>query len=198
MDDAAARGRIIEAATRLFAALGYDETDLRLIADAAGVPAARLTDLVGGKRELYLDIMERAHEDEYETLRKAVDTTDSPRAALHLILDAYLDYHVSHPLIHAVWMHRWGADALDIRDLEDRYQRPLLRMCTRRIRDAVPPEIDPYFVLSPMVWCVYGFISSGVFARGHGMVSAMDPAALAWFRSCMHQLMDRLTAPTPA
>ncbi|MGI5417716.1 TetR/AcrR family transcriptional regulator [Actinomadura luteofluorescens] len=197
MDDAAARDRVHEAATRLFAALGYDETNLRMIADAAGVPAAQVTGLVGGKRELYVAIMQSAYEDEYATLREAVDTTDSPRAALHRILDAYLDYHVSHPLIHAVWMHRWEADALDVRDLEDRYQRPLLRMCTRRIRGAVPPEVDPYFVLSPMVWCVYGFISSGVFARGHGMVSATDPTALAWFRSCMHLLMDRLTTPPP-
>ncbi|WP_168221120.1 TetR/AcrR family transcriptional regulator [Actinomadura sp. WMMA1423] len=195
MDDVAARDRVFEAGTRLFAALGYDETNLRLIADAAGVPAARITDLVGSKRELYVDIMQRAYEDEYATLREAVDTTGSARVALHQILDAYIDYHVSHPLIHAVWMHRWEADALDLPDLEDRYQRPLLRMCTRRIRDAVPPDVDPYFVLSPMVWCVYGFISSGVFARGHGRVDATDPAALAWFRSCMHLLMDRLTTP---
>ncbi|WP_344842108.1 helix-turn-helix domain-containing protein, partial [Nonomuraea dietziae] len=56
--------QLLDTATRLFAAMGYDGTPIEQIAEAAGVGVADLRRAFGGKRELYLAVMERCHQTE--------------------------------------------------------------------------------------------------------------------------------------
>lgn len=55
------RDQVYETAARLFSDLGYDAVDLKLIADAAGLPSSELVDLVGDKPTLYLDVFTWLH-----------------------------------------------------------------------------------------------------------------------------------------
>ncbi|TDC84774.1 TetR/AcrR family transcriptional regulator [Actinomadura sp. 7K507] len=186
---------VIDGATRLFGELGYDGTSLRLIADALGVTTSTVIEVAGDKHTLYIEVMRQAFEAERAMLEAVVSRAGSGRSAVHEIVDAYLDFHVARPQNRSLWAHRWVADAADISELEDRYVRPLFKLVARRIRDLVPPDVDTYYLLGTMAWCVHGFLGSGLFGRSQGMWRADDPAAVASFRAHLHVLMDRLLVP---
>ncbi|WP_433476777.1 TetR/AcrR family transcriptional regulator [Spirillospora sp. CA-142024] len=190
MEDAAEPDRIIGMATRLFANLGYDGMSLGMIADAFGIPVSTVTTAAGDKRRLYLTVMQRAFEAEREALQSAMDTCPPGRACVHHILDAYIDFHVGHPYVRALWAHRWVSDAADIPDLENHYPRLLFRLVGSRIKDEVPPGVNTYYLLGMMVWCVHGFLGSGVLAADQGMLPADEPKVLAEFRSQMHLMFE--------
>ncbi|MFD0660397.1 TetR/AcrR family transcriptional regulator [Thermocatellispora tengchongensis] len=118
---------IVQVATRLFAALGYDGTTTRQIAEAAGLNIATVSYHVGGKRELYLAVMENAHRVERAALESAIAEFSGRDTAtlVHGIVDRYLDFCVAHRDVATLWMHRWLSDAADISDLEQRYTHPL-------------------------------------------------------------------------
>jgi AcrR family transcriptional regulator len=197
MEDAAEADRIIGMATRLFASLGYDGMSLGMIADALGVPLSTVTAVTGDKRRLYLTVMQRAFEAEREALQAAVDTCPPGRACVHHIVDAYIDFHVSHTYVRALWAHRWVADAADIPDVEDHYPRLLFRLVSGKIQDEVPPAVNTYYLLGMMVWCVHGFLGSGVLAIDHGMLAADEPKVLAEFRSQMHLMFEAMLSYRP-
>ena len=195
MANAVSRQRVIDVASRLFSEIGYDGTSLRLIADAMGADPAAIVEAAGDKRDLYLEVMHRAFESERSMLEGAVSGAEPGRPAVHQIVDAYLDFHLAHPHNRSLWAHRWSDDAADISGLEDHYARPLLNLAAAKIRDAVPPDVDPYYLLGTMVWCVHGFLGSGVLERSRGMRRSGDPEAAASVRRHMHVLLDRLLIP---
>ncbi|GAA4055565.1 TetR/AcrR family transcriptional regulator [Actinomadura miaoliensis] len=182
--------QIVDTATRLFAELGYDGTSLGMIGDALGVPVSGIADEAGNKRQLYLTVMQRAFEAEWAALKTAADSCPPGRECVHHIADAYLDFHVSHPYIRALWAHRWVADAADIVDLEDRYPRPLFRMVAQKTRDAVPDRVNVYYMLGMMVWTVHGFLGSGVLARRRGMLRTDHPKVVSDFRTHLHLMLE--------
>ncbi|GAA0568241.1 TetR/AcrR family transcriptional regulator [Actinomadura livida] len=189
------RQRVIDGAARLFGELGYDSTPLQLIADALGVSTSTIMKVVGDKRTLYMEVMRQAFEAEWEMLDAAVAQAGGGRAAVHEIMDAYLDFHVANPQNRALWAHRWVADAADLSELEDRYARPLFDLVAAKIKGLVPPDVDTYYLLGTMVWCVHGFLGSGLLDRPRGIRRADDPVAVESFRRHLHVLMDRLLAP---
>ncbi|WP_165959044.1 TetR/AcrR family transcriptional regulator [Actinomadura sp. KC345] len=187
--------QVIDGATRLFGELGYDGTSLRLIADALGVGPATVIEVAGDKHALYIEVMRQAYEAERTMLEEVVAQAGPGRSAVHDIVDAYLDFHVARPQNRSLWAHRSVSDAADISELEDHYVRPLFKLVARRIKDLVPPDVDTYYLLGTMVWCVHGFLGSGLFDRSQGMRRADDPAAVTSFRAHLHVLMDRLLVP---
>ena len=183
-----ARDRIIDAATRLFAALGYDGTSTRMIAEAAGLNVATVAYHVGGKRDLYIAVMERAHQIERALLSDAVAQVEDAAGLLTLV-DRYIDFCAATPEVPALWMHRWLSDAADVAHLEEHYVRPLLEMVAAAARKVVSDDVDVEYVIWTVVWCSHGFGSGGVLdAQGvrHGMD---DPAELARFRAHMRRLV---------
>ncbi|MBA9005430.1 TetR/AcrR family transcriptional regulator [Thermomonospora cellulosilytica] len=197
MDDGLTREQVIEVAARLFAGLGYDVTTLEMIADAVGVPPSTIVELAGGKRELYLQVMERLFEAKYAMVQAATEEAGSGRAAVHQIADSYLDFYAAHPDYLALWEHRSVSDAADITDIEDRYMRPLLKLAARRIRDDVPEDIGAFALLGVILWTINGFLGTGILAPRQGMTRADDPETLKYFRTVLHTVIDRLLAPPP-
>jgi AcrR family transcriptional regulator len=156
------RERIVDAATRLFAALGYDGTSTRMIAEAAGLNVATVAYHVGGKRDLYLAVMERAHEVERAALTRALDEITPDAEGILTLLDHYVDFCLSRPEIPALWMHRWLSDAADVAHLEEQYVRPLMVMVADAARKIVPDDVDVEYVVWTVVWCTHGFGAGGV------------------------------------
>ncbi|MGI5330143.1 TetR/AcrR family transcriptional regulator [Actinomadura nitritigenes] len=195
MASAVTHQQVIDVATRLFGELGYDGVSLHLIADALGTSPSAINDVAGDKRAVYLEVTRQAFESEHRMLEAVVSRAEPGQRALHQIVDAYLDFHVTHPQVRALWAHRWVADAADISELEDQYARPLLNMAARKIRDVVPPDVNAYYLLGTMVWCVHGYLGSGVLEHSKGMRSPDDPEVIASFREHLHVLMERLLIP---
>lgn len=184
--------RILAAATRLFAALGYDGTSTRLIAEAAGLNVATVAYHVGGKRDLYLMVMERAHQAERAALESAfAEFTPTPEG-IHLLVDRYLDFCVDNPEVPALWMHRWLSDAMDVRHLEALYVKPLLALVVDGVRGVVPEDADVEYAMWTVIWCIHGFSRGGVLDEDGNRRRTDDPDALARFRAHLHRLVARL------
>ncbi|WP_033221634.1 TetR/AcrR family transcriptional regulator [Kitasatospora phosalacinea] len=180
------RDRIVAAATALFAEHGYDGTTTRTIAAAAGLNVATVAYHVGGKADLYREVMRRAHEAE----RAAVDAAlrgfgaraaaDPARAAV-AFADRYLDFCLEQPHVPALWMRRWLADAAEFAGLEEEYARPLLESVRDQLARALPgvsPERAELAVWT-VLWTVHGFCRS--------MIRAQVPR----FRAHLHGLVLR-------
>ncbi|GAA2210486.1 TetR/AcrR family transcriptional regulator [Nonomuraea monospora] len=189
---------ILKAATHLFAALGYDGTSTRQIADAAGLNIATVNYHVGGKRELYLAVMEAAHRAEKAALEQALARLpgDDPVAAIHRLADDYLDFCVDNPEVPALWMHRWLSDAGDITELERQYVQPLVDAVGAALRPAVEAglisaETDLDYTVWSVIWTVHGFAKGGVLDAEGRRRAAGDRAALRRFRAHLHQSLHR-------
>ncbi|MDX6741553.1 TetR/AcrR family transcriptional regulator [Actinocorallia sp. A-T 12471] len=197
MREEVTRERVIDVATRLFAGLGYDMTSLELVADSVGVSVSTVVGLAGDKRQLYLQMMDRMYEEHRGRIQEVIDRTESPYEAAHQIADAYMDVFLANPDLLALWAQRWASDATGIPEVEDLYTRPLMQMSARKIKDVVPPDLGPYAFLGVVIWCVNGFLSTGLLAPKKGMLRSDDVQARNYFRAILHIIVDRMLAPPP-
>ncbi|MFG1700998.1 TetR/AcrR family transcriptional regulator [Nonomuraea sp. NPDC049309] len=203
--DGERRELILRTATRLFAGLGYDVTSMAQIAEAAGLEPAQVSACFPAKRELYLEVMQRARENLAGPLQaRADELREAPpehkAEALRGLIDAYIDGCANHPEVAALWAHRWLSDASDVVDLELKGTQPL----TQSIVDAIatvaePAGADALHTTYTMIWCIQGFALSGVL-DGTGTRRGIEgPEQLGRFRAHLHQLMQReLRLPDPA
>ncbi|MGQ4379513.1 TetR/AcrR family transcriptional regulator [Streptomyces sp. SAS_267] len=177
----ASRERIIAAATSLFADHGYDGTSTRRIAAEAGLNMATVAHHVGGKPDLYREVMLRAHLAEQRVLTDALAAfrelapTD-PAAAVTGLVDRYLDFCLDQPHIPALWMRRWLSDAAEFADLEAAYARPLIDAVRDTVREVVPSAPKPgstepaepaepadvEMTVWTVLWSTHGFCRSGI------------------------------------
>lgn len=192
MTNDSGRERIIDVATRLFAELGYDATSTRLIAEAAGLNIATVSYHVGGKRDLYLAVMERAANAERGALEAAFEEFTPDADGVYRVLDRYLDFCVEHPEVPALWMHRWLSDAADVAHLENQYVRPMLDMVGKAVRELVEPEVDVEYAVMTVIWCTHGFGRGGVLDEKGRRVGIDDPKEVARFRAHLRRVVGGL------
>lgn len=176
--------RVLAAARRLFAGLGYDGTTTEMIATAAGVPPSAVE---GGKAELYRAILE----DFYTAQMKMFDEVEAGykggEGDLHRAVDMLLDFYLDHPEELAVWLYRGLLDAVDVADVDERFRRPLARRLFE-IFDMLESIPDPETWISAFSWCITGFLNGGIVARDTDPLTVDDPAARLRFRAFMHRL----------
>jgi AcrR family transcriptional regulator len=192
--------RIIDAATRLFAELGFDGTSPRLIADAAGVDPAAVDRLTGGKTELYREVMRRATDAEKKAVGGAAGGFTPTRRGVERLLDEYLDFYAAHPEYLGLWLHRRTGDAADTADhLEEQYVRPRLGGIVEALREAVPGDVDLDLTIWTIPWMISGFLSQRALGTRPDEASDTDgpyrkvaPAELERFRTHLHTLLERM------
>lgn len=93
---AAFRRRIGEAATKLFAAHGYDAVTMRAVADALGVSAMTPYRYVSGKDELVALVRTAAFQQFAEALERATARVADPEDRLRKLKRAYLKFAMEH------------------------------------------------------------------------------------------------------
>ncbi len=62
------RERILRAATELFAERGYEATSTRSIAESVGLNIATVAYHVGGKPDLYREVVRRGHQAQHDAM----------------------------------------------------------------------------------------------------------------------------------
>ncbi|GAA2836624.1 TetR/AcrR family transcriptional regulator [Nonomuraea rubra] len=199
MDSADGDGRelILRTATRLFSALGYDSSSVAQVAEAAGVSQEELGAHFTGKRELYLAVMEQVRNLFAEAVTPHVDALMAApperwAPALHDFIDGYIDFCVAHPELPALWMHRWLSDASDIIDLEAENAQPLTQYIVEGVDTlAEAAGADPLHTTYTLVWCIHGFVLSGVLNGSGYRRGSEDEHQLRRFRDHMHLMLGR-------
>jgi len=185
--------RVLDAARRLFAGLGYDGTTTEMIATAAGVPPSAVE---GGKAGLYRAILE----DFYTAQMKMFDEVEagyrSDGGDLHRAVDRFLDFYLDHPEGLAVWLYRGLLDAVDVEDVEERFRRPLTHRLFE-IFDTLESIPDPETWISAFSWCITGFLNGGILTRETDPLTVADPAARRRFRAFMHRLTGWASSDGP-
>lgn len=193
--------KVLEAATRVFAGLGYDGTSLGLVAEAAGVGVEEVRRKAGGKADLYRAVMLRAHEVERAAMAEAVGRLSPDRRldreGFAALLDAYLDFSFAHPHLVSLRSHRWLGDAADVREIEESYARPRLLWTTTALRDRAAPGLDLDYIVWTLPWLVSGFLTNGVMRsaerhEGEEAGTHLTPRDQVDFRRYLHALFDRL------
>lgn len=201
------REAIMQIATRMFAAFGYDGTSLQQIAEAAGFDVATVTSLAGSKRDLYLAVMQSAHETDRVAIESVIarftplSPADAPRM-IHALADNYLNSCLVNPHIPALWAHRSLDDAQDITDLERDYVLPLHVEIQKTVQPAldaglVDSAADFRYILWTIIWCVEGFAGGDVLDDQGNRLDPHDQQAQDHFREFFHLLLDRLLTPPP-
>ncbi len=188
----AAVQRILDAATGLFAEKGFAGASTRQIADAAGLNIATVSYHLGGKRDMYLAVMERAADREHQAMAEAMAAFTPTPEGVHLLADRYLDFCAAHPEITALWLRRWLSEAGDITSLEAERVNPLVARVTELARQAAGPEADVEYAVWSVIWCVHGFVQGGVLDEKGSRRRTADQEALRRFRHTLHRLVDGL------
>ncbi|GAA5079696.1 AcrR family transcriptional regulator [Thermocatellispora tengchongensis] len=134
-DKEGTRKRILDAARRLFAELGYEHVTMRLIAAEAGANIALINRYFGAKRELFAEVL--AQQGRFPGVLDVRDEADLPRALAEYVADrlasdtgspvvATLSRSSSSPEIHELIRDR--VDSAILGPLQDRITGPDARL----------------------------------------------------------------------
>ena len=188
----------------LFAERGYDATSTRTIAEAVGLNIATVAYHVGGKNELYLEVMRQAHQAQGEALagplRDLQDAGSSPaqvRAGLTAFVDSYLSFCVANPHVPALWMRRWLAEGTDVAQLEADYAGPLVQQVSTVVRElldraGLAAGLDVDMLVFSIVWSCHSFVRAGIIDHSGRRLEPHEVAMLDRFRRHLHDVVDRL------
>jgi AcrR family transcriptional regulator len=198
------RERILQAATELFAERGYDATSTRTIADAVGLNIATVAYHVGGKPDLYREVVRRGHEAQRDAMARPLlelgatgpDPTEV-RAALGRFVDAYLDFCVANPHVPALWMRRWLSEGADVAEIETDYAGPLVREVSSVVRAVLDRAgmaagLDVDMLVFTIVWTSHSFVRAGIIDHSGRRLAPDESAMLRRFRAHLHDVVDRL------
>ncbi|ROO86807.1 TetR family transcriptional regulator [Actinocorallia herbida] len=194
--DEEAFARLRRAALPLFASLGYDGTDTRMIADAAGVPR-EVVIAAGGRRALYLAIVDTYYREQIAALDEIAEGFTPDEPGVRRLLEGMLEFYLDHIPEISIWQHRYLRDAADLIDIDSAYRQPMFH----RIADLLGPEItdriDVPMVFSIVSWSLRGFLSEGIVRPDGSALGAETPAGQLRFRSYLPHLTSLFFAKDP-
>ncbi|WP_344449721.1 TetR/AcrR family transcriptional regulator [Actinocorallia aurantiaca] len=178
-------------AGRLFSQIGYDATTIQMISDAAGVPVDSVL-AIGTKQQIYRAVLDSLWEKENRFLEELASRVPPGPEGLHILADAFLDFCLENPELPSLWMHRWLADAADIRDLEARYAVPVMSAMADVVRGLGNPDVDPVLAAHGAVWLAYGYAHTGLQFGYARSPDANAPENVRRFKAYFHSLIDCL------
>lgn len=187
--------RIRSTASRLFSELGYDGTDIEMIADALGLKPEIIRELTGGKKAIYLQIMDDQISDYRARTASALSVFTPDAAGINRLLDAYFDYCLSRPQVQAMWLQRCLGDAADITDIESRYLSPLAMQLGGPLKSAFKPGVDVHLAMWTAVWSIHCFLTGGATVEGGARLSGDSPASRHRFLKHLHGYIAALANP---
>ncbi|PJJ77817.1 TetR family transcriptional regulator [Sediminihabitans luteus] len=160
---------VLRAATRLFAERGFDAVGVRDVAEAAGVNVATVHHHGGRKAELYDACFARIFAAERAAVESAVtparaaldEGPEALAAALHDLVDAFVDFLEDRPETTALWLRRWLAPAEHGR-LDTDYADPIYAEVEALLAAAhargLLHEPTPHTAVRSLVWAVHGHV----------------------------------------
>jgi len=179
-DIAAFRARATEAATRLFAADGYEAVTMRALADALGCSAMTPYRYLAGKDELFALVRAEAFRRFAERLEAAIARAGDPIAALRRLKRAYVAFAIDEADAYRVMF--------ELREPPDHHHWPELERESRRafgcLLHAVQRAIDAGALVGDALT-----VAHLLWASTHGVVSLHLAGRLTAGRS-LAQLSD--------
>ncbi len=191
--------KILRAASKLMGDHGFDGTSAQAIADRASVNKALVFYHFGNKAKLFERVLEHLLEGMVGALEEAVDTVDpnaTIEAALHHVLDAYIDYVERNPayprLIQQELAHKKGRH-----DLIGSYNVKNFNVIEKLLSPM--KANNPLFAPDQLFVSIGGmvqhyFVSTPVLAPVLSRDKPMSTEALAARRAHVHWVVDAMIA----
>lgn len=96
-------GRVLEAALKMFAELGYAAASVRDVAAAAGVKPATIYAHYPSKEHILAELCRLGHEEQYRAVRTAVlGAGADPRDQIVAYVRAHVGFHTTYPMLAVV------------------------------------------------------------------------------------------------
>ncbi|GAB3828139.1 TetR/AcrR family transcriptional regulator [Dactylosporangium cerinum] len=189
------RDVILRVATDLFARNGFDAVSLRAVADAAGVDVATVHHHAGGKLVLYQSCFALVFEAERRALEPVIAAAAEPGgdllAALHRVVDAFVDFLEERPETTGLWLRRW-LEPQRHAGIDEQFSTPLYDQVERVLaaadRAGVLHEPQPHLAVRSLIWAVHAHAVTGL----HGEIPADSRFAL---RAFVHRWLERMYGP---
>lgn len=165
--------RILEAATKRFAARGYEGTSLGDVADDVGIRTPSLYKHFDGKRALYVAVLDRLLTPYAELLATLLVPPESPEEAERNIL-VVARHYLAHPDLARVVQHAAlnGGDELEL--LVTRWYEPLF-VRAAELTPANDASFDPDHVMAVVI-AVHSMLSGfATMAPLHARLLGTDP-----------------------
>ncbi len=199
------RGRIIAAATQLFAAYGFHGVTTRQIAAAVGLNVATVHHHVGPKRDLYDQVFaamqqeENAVVDEFLEELERQPATDllALRALFNDLVDRMVDLMAASPARSRLYVRRW-LEKPPPADSEEGEQSLLLFGSLRRALEAlrerglVRPDVDLGLFLRSFDWLAYGYFVGGPVGDAKWRDDPNRTEHLRAFKAYLHTYLSRM------
>ncbi|MCD0452452.1 TetR/AcrR family transcriptional regulator [Actinocorallia sp. API 0066] len=197
--DEAAEQRIGAVALRLFAELGYDSTDLRMIAEATGISESVVQSVTGGKRALYLRIFRAEIDRALAELESFAAGFTPDVRGMTALYDRYFESSLENPGAASIWMQRSMSDAADVGEVEQ-IMAPFLARTNDLTAPAFRPGVDVELTNWMIAWFIDCFVVGGVVGPDGEVMSARSPASVRRARRHVHQYLELTTwaAPEPS
>jgi TetR/AcrR family transcriptional regulator len=112
------REHLLDAAEAVFGARGFQDATIKEIAERAELSVGAVYGIVDGKEDLLVQTLARRGAEFLAVMEDAIASTDDPRATLHALADAQIDFFRRHPAFGRLWVRsagpgRWGMASLD-------------------------------------------------------------------------------------
>ena len=168
----ATQERILDAATDLFAAMGYEATSLRQIAATAGIDAATLKYHFADKPALFGEVYRRGHNEFLEAIDPFLENLDdvSSDEDLEVLLDDLVvtmhDFLEEHYAFVRLTLYRMLEDSADVISIEEELQAIAISRIDARFRELVERGfIRPVDTRALVVFLVASFTTWHVTGR---------------------------------
>jgi TetR/AcrR family transcriptional regulator, cholesterol catabolism regulator len=161
---------VLDAATTLFARIGYERTSVRAISSQLGIESGSLYSHISSKEEILLKIVERTARTFFTAAERAVDPSANCEEQLRALCAAHLSVVHSQPEAVAVYYNNWkileGEYHQQIVDLRRRYENIFTEVVTSGKADGSFGDVDAadaaLVILSTLNWTPEWYSPSGL------------------------------------
>jgi AcrR family transcriptional regulator len=202
--------RIYKQAALLFAKKGYAGTSIRDISRSVGVSISTIQYHVGNKETLYLEILRRTHQMEYELLSPRLETVDesiltdldSLSNLLKQFFVVFIKRSVDEPETYRLWTHFFLEDSDELVKLDDEFSLPFYQMALnllRRSRKAGTISLEDEnlkILVSSVAWLMHGYFNGCKNNWGDPNYDRYDSANVEGFRYYLDLYIDRMLRPS--
>ena len=201
-DPSATRRALLEAGTRLFPEKGFDGVSVEDLATRAGVNKALISYHFGGKRGLYVAVLESAFAEMAERLIAVEATASDAREGLHRFLETFEAMTRERPDFPTLFLREAVSAGIDpaVAPHLLKILGVTRRLARRGVREGVFRRVDPlllHFGLVGSLAFYFGTEPARQRARGAGLLPFEPPTPGAFIRH-LEELTLRGLAPDPS
>ena len=164
--------RILDAATEVFAEVGFGGARVDEIAKRAGINKAALYYHIGGKEELYAEVLHRFSSDVVERVIKDIQETDSPEEKLKRYIYNLADFIERNPAVAPLILREVATGG---QNLSEFFVQTLVRMISTLANILEEGERQGVFIKTVPLVVHFMIVGSTVFFKAKGSIVACHP-----------------------